>query len=520
MAKAKNSISTLTPDQKVLIEKLNFYREHITCTKCAATNTLHHIEDDPANSTGKLKFQCVTPECPSKPSTVMIEREISNLEKSIPYIKTTTNAPKGASKIPKPQRSTASRRNLIKNSNSDETAIDENDEMTNTVNDDNVTNVHDTQNNPTANSSQINVLIDLVKSLQSRLTKMEIQLTNTNNKNAALHQQIAQLTKTLQLEDVSQNNATTEYMEEESLIEGDSAMQGVQFNKHGRSKSTPVFFRSSQESKWAHPYTPGQLNKEFNNKSNNTNSNKDNNSTQNNRKTNKTNKNSKNTKNSKKSYADMLKAQQKTEKLAKQHVKNVNIATRYFTEITPENEGFEYVYFPSKGRTGRKKMRKQLKTLGVSNGRVLDIHYPEKITIALLVHKMCRTELVQQLLQNGGIREKEHYDPTNPEILTNPEHVNLSKEEKSEIAKQMHQARIVRALPFIRAPASKAVAKQFVDQNIITEEQYNTFIEHTNKEQETKNNTTSSPNTVNNTTNSAQDEDAPMPGASPLSNSL
>ncbi|EPB80993.1 hypothetical protein HMPREF1544_12319 [Mucor circinelloides 1006PhL] len=142
----------------------------------------------------------------------------------------------------------------------------------------------------------------------------------------------------------------------------------------------------------------------------------------------------------------MLKSAQQLEKKAKQHQQNVNIATRYFTEVTPENEGFTYVYYPSKGRTDRQKMRKQLKAM-----------YPR--------------ELIQSLQQNGGVHEKEHYDPTNPEYL------QLSTEEKTKIDTQMHPARIVRALPYIRAPACKAVAKQFLENGSITQEQH----EHTDK---------------------------------------
>lgn len=533
MPKAKSAMSNLTPENRMLVDKLNFYREHITCVKCATTNTIYYIENDTKDNANKLKFHCNIPACPFKPTSSLIEKEISNLEKSIPYTPISNNSLQPinlTSKIPKPAGVSSSKRkttNMILVDTEMENAVagEQNQDL---INLQIVTNNTESNNNPNQDSNNISALIiDLVKSLQTRLSKMEIQLTNTNNKNAALHQQIARMTKAMQLESIEENDINQ--MDEISTDET-TEFPKLQFNRHIRSKSTPLT-NSTQESKWAHPYTPGQMNND-NSNSNNKQNTKNTNKAQKNKKINSTHKN-----NNKKSYAEMLKLAQRTEKKAKQHQKNVNIATRYFTEITPENEGYEYLYFPSKGRTDRQKMRKQLKTLGVTNGRVLDIHYPEKKTIALLIHKMYRTELIQSLQQNGGIREKEHYDPTNPTIITNPEYLQLSNEERIQIAKQKHQARIVRALPFIRSPASKAVAKQFLENGTITQEQHDSFINNlVAKEQEAmnKNNTNSKQHNTtansgtqdhtlsnSNNNNMVQDEDAPMTGvSSPSSNSL
>ncbi|OAC97555.1 hypothetical protein MUCCIDRAFT_116331 [Mucor lusitanicus CBS 277.49] len=120
----KTNTPIITPELKLLLDKLSFYREHITCTKCAATNTIHYIDDDPTNTTGKIKFQCSTPNCSSKPSTVMMEREIANLEKSTPYIRPT----KAGSKIPKPSKSKTSRSKSINAPDTDNIVIDENED--------------------------------------------------------------------------------------------------------------------------------------------------------------------------------------------------------------------------------------------------------------------------------------------------------------------------------------------------------------------------------------------------------
>ncbi|KAG1487979.1 hypothetical protein G6F53_013655 [Rhizopus delemar] len=51
-----------------------------------------------------------------------------------------------------------------------------------------------------------------------------------------------------------------------------------------------------------------------------------------------------------------------------------------------ENQGFQYVYLPTKARVPIGQIRTRLRKLDIQNTRILDIHYPDRNIVALLVH--------------------------------------------------------------------------------------------------------------------------------------
>ena len=184
--------------------------------------------------------------------------------------------------------------------------------------------------------------------------------------------------------------------------------------------------------------------------------------------------------------------------------KNINIAgaIRAFTAPTNDNQGYTYVYYPAKSRISRKQQRSNLKKLGIINGRILDIHYPARNVVALLVHVNYKQELIDTLLKSK-VSNIEKYDPTNPSTISDPQYNDISIEEKTKLAEKKHNERIVRALPFIRNHISRSVAAFFVKEKLITTEQHENFITEWNKklEQQTnkQKNNTNTP-TPNNTT--------------------
>ncbi|KAI8077403.1 uncharacterized protein B0P05DRAFT_455155, partial [Gilbertella persicaria] len=142
-------------------------------------------------------------------------------------------------------------------------------------------------------------------------------------------------------------------------------------------------------------------------------------------------------------------------------------AIRAFTPPTTEQQGFSYVYYPSKARISRKTQRNNLKALGVTNGRVLDIHYPARNVVALLVHNDYRQQLIDTL-KKSKVEALESYSPLDPNNLVDPIYNNKSIAEKTKIAAEKHNQRLVRALPFIREHISKAVASFFLKEQLIS----------------------------------------------------
>ncbi|KAG1566341.1 hypothetical protein G6F48_013754 [Rhizopus delemar] len=66
---------------------------------------------------------------------------------------------------------------------------------------------------------------------------------------------------------------------------------------------------------------------------------------------------------------------------------------RRFVPVAAHHD-YEYVYLPSRYREPISSLRSKLHKLKINNARVLDVHYPDRQVVALLVH----TEYTADLL--------------------------------------------------------------------------------------------------------------------------
>ncbi|CEG82008.1 hypothetical protein RMATCC62417_16140 [Rhizopus microsporus] len=112
-----------------------------------------------------------------------------------------------------------------------------------------------------------------------------------------------------------------------------------------------------------------------------------------------------------------------------------------------ENQGFQYI-------------RTRLRKLDITNNRILDIHYPDRNAVALLVHNDYVNEFRKQL-ERFKVTLKGDFDPCDPKVLRGPKYVDLSPEERANFALMHHSDRMARALNYIRAPIKYAVARFF-----------------------------------------------------------
>ncbi|KAI9358445.1 hypothetical protein BD770DRAFT_410256 [Pilaira anomala] len=134
----------------------------------------------------------------------------------------------------------------------------------------------------------------------------------------------------------------------------------------------------------------------------------------------------------------------------------------------------------SSQKKNRKSQRSNLHSLGVNNSRVLDIHYPSRTVVALLVHNDYREEIIM-ILKKHGVSNLPDYTPTHHTTISDPQFKNLSVTEKSSLAIEKNNHRLVRALPFIRDHIAKAVARFFKEQSWITKDQLDSFIQSHNE---------------------------------------
>ncbi|EIE76086.1 hypothetical protein G6F46_009481 [Rhizopus delemar] len=73
-------------------------------------------------------------------------------------------------------------------------------------------------------------------------------------------------------------------------------------------------------------------------------------------------------------------------------------AARFFQPPSP-NQGFKYLYIPTKARIPVGTLHTMFRRIGVNNARLLDIHYPTRNTAAILIHNDFETKFTE-LLKN------------------------------------------------------------------------------------------------------------------------
>ncbi|KAI7851203.1 hypothetical protein BDC45DRAFT_424584, partial [Circinella umbellata] len=150
--------------------------------------------------------------------------------------------------------------------------------------------------------------------------------------------------------------------------------------------------------------------------------------------------------------------QQKPTPSATTQQRRLTAAARTF-QLPSESHGFKYIYVPSRARQPTGQIRANLRRFGIDNGRILDIQYPARQTVSLLVHNDYADLLIEKLkiMDIHPI----NFDPFDPKNINDPKYESTSNENKQQLAKELHHKRAERSLQFIRAPVKYAVARAF-----------------------------------------------------------
>jgi hypothetical protein len=154
--------------------------------------------------------------------------------------------------------------------------------------------------------------------------------------------------------------------------------------------------------------------------------------------------------------------------------RKVESAARFFQPPSP-NQGFTFTYFHLKTRIPIGKLRTKLKTLGINNGRILDIHYPSTNTVAFLVHIDFVLELKQHLA-NYKVFADNDFNPYEGEYLKDPRYNNLSKEDRDTEAIRIHQTRCFTTILKLKQPVQHAVANFFLQDGDISEDLWDEYV--------------------------------------------
>ncbi|KAI8046932.1 uncharacterized protein B0P05DRAFT_454044, partial [Gilbertella persicaria] len=124
---------------------------------------------------------------------------------------------------------------------------------------------------------------------------------------------------------------------------------------------------------------------------------------------------------------------------------------------------YEYVYLPNKYRDRLSAFRRKLRLIGLDNSRVLDVHYPARNVVALLIHSAYKEDLLK-VMAKYSLPVLTDFDPFSGANVKDPAFASLDADALSAKARELQQARLVRALGYIREQVRRQVAYDFVRQ--------------------------------------------------------
>ncbi|KAI9491381.1 hypothetical protein BDB00DRAFT_767204, partial [Zychaea mexicana] len=96
----------------------------------------------------------------------------------------------------------------------------------------------------------------------------------------------------------------------------------------------------------------------------------------------------------------------------------------------------------------------------IKNSCVLDIHFPDHKTAALLIHKEYTSVITNKLLKLG-IDLKDDFNPLDPSLIEYPKLADLSNADREAKILEVHHGYLMKALTFIHAPVKFSVARCF-----------------------------------------------------------
>ncbi|KAG1440869.1 hypothetical protein G6F56_011738 [Rhizopus delemar] len=149
--------------------------------------------------------------------------------------------------------------------------------------------------------------------------------------------------------------------------------------------------------------------------------------------------------------------------------RSVESAARAFQEPTGPS-GFDYVYIPRSRRLTRKEVRTRLQAMKIDPYRVLDITFPARSVVGLLIHAQYKDTLLDRLAK-ANIRPRLDFDPCDPKYIADPKHEQKTLAERTTIALSAHSNRCLLGLERLRFPVAVAVGKAFVNMGYIGQEE-------------------------------------------------
>jgi hypothetical protein len=149
--------------------------------------------------------------------------------------------------------------------------------------------------------------------------------------------------------------------------------------------------------------------------------------------------------------------------------RQLEAAKSTFQRPPTEQKQFEILYIPSRHRLPRSDTRKKLRKLGIQTHRLLDIHFPARNVIAILIHEDYGMSL-REIFESHHI-ELLDFDPLDPDHLEDPEYKDLDEDSRQYKTEELHKERLFRALRHVRKHVYLPLANAMLSQGWLTKEE-------------------------------------------------
>ncbi|KAI7857530.1 hypothetical protein BDC45DRAFT_566507 [Circinella umbellata] len=121
--------------------------------------------------------------------------------------------------------------------------------------------------------------------------------------------------------------------------------------------------------------------------------------------------------------------------------KMINWAHRLLQPAT-DNTAYTIVYIPSPRRTLYSEIRRALSLVGIAQEQVIDIQFPARGTVGLLIHTSYEKEL-RELLAQAKLHTKDEFNPISATIIGDPTLLaKLTEDERATAARKIYQERM------------------------------------------------------------------------------
>ncbi|KAI8393255.1 uncharacterized protein BYT42DRAFT_550469 [Radiomyces spectabilis] len=148
-------------------------------------------------------------------------------------------------------------------------------------------------------------------------------------------------------------------------------------------------------------------------------------------------------------------------------VRSLAASVRTFKEAEGPG-GFQYLYIPRSRRLTCQEARSHLHCLGIDPYRILDITFPARSVVGLLIHNQYCPSILATL-EKHTIKPFLDFDPLDPVHLADPEIKSLPLEEQHLFAKTLHYSRCEKAVARLPYHLASPIARSFLDDAIFNE---------------------------------------------------